>query len=1202
MQFIRIPFLDRLKFLVPLAAIALPPWSGSPAAEPDAAYRDAVRRHPQLVGYYTFDEITPANPVVPSQGGEGEALTFAGKQPLEVIAGSQPHRRAVELDREPLQTKPLEVTDAGFTIEIRFRQLGQGAELGNGNTNGMIFAQGDGYWSGMRVWTSYPDRRLRFEMGRPKPASAFGVTAPDPVPDGVWHHLAATWDGREMRLYLNGILLQATEYAGPYSPTTAPLKIGFAGAGIGSLRMDVEEVAVYRQALPPAEVLQHAFQQPQLPAAVQRALETGTAALAAGDWAAAEQAFAPMLELPGVESAYRAAARMGLARALRGGNRLPAAIAQYAAVFEDQQTPRPLREIAARMCLPDEQGLPEPQVPKSVYQHLLATPGFRPQEMFRIRLFLAECLLREGDPAAAREQLEICLNAPDVADRDRWDLRLQIAHSHRSAKDYPQARAAYTQIAGQAAAPPEFRGQAALCFAETYCRETDYATAVAVYAKVQERAELPRHFRQEAAECLAEARRLQQGLPARDAAAGRVRVPAMPQPAVTFYVAPDGRDDAAGTADRPFASLARARDAIRELKARQSVAAGGVAVLVRAGTYRLDKTWELTAADAGTAEAPIVYRAAPGERPVFSGGVALAGFQPVTDPAVRDRFAPEVRGRIVQVDLKMLGVSDFGAVTLRGYGRSAYPTSPWVDVYVDGQALQLARWPDTGSLAIGKVYQGQAKEAARGTPGEFEYEGDRPQSWTRTDDIWMFGAWEHLWAGNYLKVGRLDPEARRVATAQGAHYGFRQGNPFHFLNVLEELDQPGEWYLDRTSGILYVLPPTDLDKARVDFPLLAAPLVTMQDVAHVTLRGLTFEVGRTEGAVITDGEQVLLAGCTFRRLGGNGVVIRGGVGHGVLGCDIHSVGAGGVRVAGGDRKTLTPGKHFVENCHVADFSRVDRVYAPAVHVDGVGQRIAYNLFHDSPHHGMRVEGYEHTIEFNEIHSVVYEFDDQAGIDIFGNPAYRGLVLRNNFWHHIGSGYNVAGQAGIRLDDFISDVLIYGNVFYRCAGGRFGGVQIHGGKDNIVDNNLFVDCKHAISFSAWGEKRWLDRLAEERVRSIIRQGGVDITQPPHSERYPDLARMAENADRNFLWRNVAVDCGEFTARDRGLNQRMDNHAFSGDVGFADAAHRNFALSEASPVFSRFGFRPIPFGEIGLYQDEHRATWPVQHEVTARYVGE
>ena len=277
----------------------------------------------------------------------------------------------------------------------------------------------------MRVWTGYPDRRLRFEMGRPKPASAFGMTASDPVPDGVWHHLAATWDGREMRLYLNGMLLQAAAYAGPYSPTTAPLKIGYANAGIGSLQMDVEEVAVYRVALPPAEILQHAFLQPQIPAAIQQTLEAGTAAMAAGDWAAAGEAFRKMSELPDAEPAYRAMARIALARTLRNRDQLPAALAQYAAVFDDAQSPQPLREMAARMCIPDERGLPEPLVSKSVYQHLLKLPELSPPEQFRIRLCLAECLLRDGEPAAARQHYEACLETPDLTERDRWDLRLQ---------------------------------------------------------------------------------------------------------------------------------------------------------------------------------------------------------------------------------------------------------------------------------------------------------------------------------------------------------------------------------------------------------------------------------------------------------------------------------------------------------------------------------------------------------------------------------------------------------------------------------------------------------------------------------------------------------------------------------------------------------------------------------------------------------
>ena len=137
-------------------------------------------------------------------------------------------------------------------------------------------------------------------------------------------------------------------------------------------------------------------------------------------------------------------------------------------------------------------------------------------------------------------------------------------------------------------------------------------------------------------------------------------------------------------------------------------------MLVRGGRYHVRKTFELTAADAGTPEAPIVYRAVPGETPIFCGGIALSGFQKVLDPAVRDWFAPAVRNIVVEVDLRRLGVSDLGAVTPRGYGKADYPTHPWVDVYWNGQALQMApgltrdRWPSekfTGPVARGGAWR-----------------------------------------------------------------------------------------------------------------------------------------------------------------------------------------------------------------------------------------------------------------------------------------------------------------------------------------------------------------------------------------------------------------------------------------------------------------------------------------------------------------
>jgi hypothetical protein len=234
---------------------------------------------------------------------------------------------------------------------------------------------------------------------------------------------------------------------------------------------------------------------------------------------------------------------------------------------------------------------------------------------------------------------------------------------------------------------------------------------------------------------------------------------------------------------------------------------------------------------------------------------------------------------------------------------------------------------------------------------------------------------------------------------------------------------------------------------------------------------------------------------------------------------------------------------------------------------------------------MRVEGNDHLVEFNEVHHVVLESDDQGGVDVFGNPTYRGVVYRHNFFHDIGSGRS-CGSAGIRLDDAISGTLIYGNVFWRCADGHFGGVQIHGGKDNIVDNNLFVDCKQAISFSPWGQKRWEQFLGEPMAAGALKQ--VDITQPPYSTRYPELAALRENADANHIWRNLAVRCGKFAVRDRGVNEFIANHVTADNPGFANAAKGDFRLKPSAAA--AIGFAGIPFDEIGLYRDEFRSRLP------------
>jgi hypothetical protein len=256
----------------------------------------------------------------------------------------------------------------------------------------------------------------------------------------------------------------------------------------------------------------------------------------------------------------------------------------------------------------------------------------------------------------------------------------------------------------------------------------------------------------------------------------------------------------------------------------------------------------------------------------------------------------------------------------------------------------------------------------------------------------------------------------------------------------------------------------------------------------------------------------------------------------------------------------------------------------------------------------------HTIEFNEVHSITYESDDQAGIDIWGNPFIRGMVCRDNYWHHCKSGRE-GGSAGIRLDDMISSVQIYGNVFFRTSGSHFGGVQIHGGKDNIVDGNLMIDCKYAVSFSPWGEKRWLEMLDKD-FGARSRREGFDPDSEVFKKAYPDFAELKLNADRNFITRNAAVGCDAFAYNIR-RNVVSNNvvrpwmpSLFTETKGMttggedrvpADARKGRGRLSipKDSPIYELLDIPPLPVDAMGLYRSEIRKEIP-KTEITPFFV--
>lgn len=736
-------------------------------------------------------------------------------------------------------------------------------------------------------------------------------------------------------------------------------------------------------------------------------------------------------------------------------------------------------------------------------------------------------------------------------------------------------------------APAHFKGYAHLRIAQSYLCQGNRRMARTTYLKISQNESYPVVHREEAETSANELETLSSDSGQRAPGSTRTDVNAISRFAAEVFVSTQGEDSNAGSMQRPFATLIRARDEVRALRTRGVT--GPVAVTVMPGQYPVQRPLVLQSEDSGSDSGPVVYRAREKGTVVFYGGEYLKDFKPVTEQAILQRLPVASRKSVLQCNLKALGIDDYGQLKVRGFAQPASP--PTLELFIDRVPMTLARWPNQGFVGINKLITSGSR--ATGEPSVFEYQSDRHERWTDATDGWLFGYFHFLWADATLKIGKIDPSTRTLTTAEPYHYGGRgmstqQGIQYFAFNLLEEIDRPGEWYLERDTGMLYLYPPTDLSNSTVEIGMLSTPMITMDNVSHVRIEGLTFDLARYNGIVATDCHHCALIGLTVSRMAGNGIMIHGGKENQLIGCDIHTIGRRATEVIGGDRATLAPGGHLVENCRIHDFGRIDRTYTPAIQLEGVGHRVAHNLMYNGPSSAMRIEGNDHLIELNEVHSMVQESDDQGALELFRNPTYRGVVFRHNYLHHIGKTgreTSVHGQAAIRFDDAISGMVVYGNVFHRCANGNFGAIQMNSGRDNLMDNNMFIDCKQGIS-GGWnpGNNVW----------ALLRAGQTPAgfyQNELYLSRYPKITTMLDDPGINHLWRNVFYRCGVVATRTANIDQ-FENGVFEEDPGFVDAAHGDFRLRDNAGLFQTLGFKPIPFDQIGLYEAPSRATWPVE----------
>ena len=627
----------------------------------------------------------------------------------------------------------------------------------------------------------------------------------------------------------------------------------------------------------------------------------------------------------------------------------------------------------------------------------------------------------------------------------------------------------------------------------------------------------------------------------------------------TFYVAPTGSDQNEGTERAPWRTIQHALDFSSHQQKQH------VKIVLRGGEYAITSPIRIENLH------QVSLMAAAGEIPVLQGAVTVGGWKKVTDRVVLGRLPHEAVGKVWQASFDD---ADFELVGDKNR----------IDLYYKGQRMHLARWPNQtytlSGRALGKSpplevnnyrnYKGCAE-------GFFEYKDARIDQWAKEKDVYLHGYWFWDWAEEYKKVAKIDTLQHTITlTLPHHHYGYRNEFRFYGMNLLCELDTIGEYYVDKESNTIYFYPPADFVPTSNQVTASsynADYMLTVENSSQIVIQGLTMQGGRNGALYIDNCQDVSVKECRIMQFGNDVITLNASRNCQIQGCFLDQLGHGGIVAVGGNRKTLAPADYLVENTQVSNFSLYKPTYEPAIFFEGAGMTIRHCHFFNSASSALRINGNDVWVEYNRFEDLVRESDDQGALDAWFDITYRGVVIRYNYWKNI-TGRTVEGAAAIRLDDLISGFVVEGNVFENCGGGKFGAVQINGGKDNLITNNLMYRCHKLYSTSKWTDKRWREVIASERVQRQIQEYG--FPSDLYKERYPELrgdSALLPPPNRSFIFHNLSVN------PELAMPAEEKQCVLQGNVEIKGKTHTLSYYLQPRRL-RKYGFHPFPIGKMGI----------------------
>lgn len=665
-----------------------------------------------------------------------------------------------------------------------------------------------------------------------------------------------------------------------------------------------------------------------------------------------------------------------------------------------------------------------------------------------------------------------------------------------------------------------------------------------------------------------------------------------------YYVSPTGSDTNDGlTLTTPFLTLGKARDVATAYKASPGLPAGGIAIILRGGKYFFQTgDFRINVGDSGEAGKPIVYKAYRNEVPRLIGGKQIANNVPtlVTSGDARwSRINAAARGNLYKIDLAAQGIASYGQ--LIDLINKSVDIAP-VEFIVNGIRKPLAQYPKKGYQSANFLMTAGAMAA--NAVAFASADAARIETWAAETDAWMCGFFNAPYSMEYGQIASIDAanDKFNLTTTAGVTASTMLTNkPYFVRNILEELTQPGEYYLHKASGTLYFYPDFDVSTAEMIVTVADKDVARTYGASYIGFEGINFEGSRRSGLRVdgTTPVGVYALNCKMINNGTDGVDFNG-TGLSARECEVFGQNNSGFDIYGGVKSSLTYADNIVSKCKIHDTGYWKPTAKSPIIARDVGYKLIKNEIYNFDGFGIMLYGNDHLVQFNKVHDGCRMVNDAGAIYTVGTWKHRGHVIR---WNHV-YGFQVSNLhgsdiAGIYIDDVTSDCKITANIVNGAPGYGF---RLSGGRDDKFTSNIAINCGVAFQYdnralarnnnSASDVWNLLERLTDN---SVSYQTGVWAARYPFLAAIPNSFAVIDVNANNYtqplgsvISRNCAFNCGAFEAPGsyestapvlEYIGQNLTNSDPMLTYGAASA------YDAGSPVFGLQGFIDFPYGEVG-----------------------